>query len=368
MCSDPSKLFVGGISWGTSEDILKDHFHQYGSVVGCVVMRDRKTGSPRGFGFVWFSDPSSADRALRDNHVIVGRTVEVKRAIPRGEQNQNSQSSGLTRSSSNQFRTKKIFVGGLAPSVTEDEFRSYFEKFGRITDIVVMQDSMTQRPRGFGFITFKFDDSIEKVMERSFHELNGKRVEVKRAIPKKESNNSDGDYKFITCAGGLVSPYDCLQHWMYPPYGPRVEFTSGYIPVTGYTYAGQNYLYGPNTYGTAYPMGGYGGTGYGATDVAPRGAYGGTGYEVTGVACRDTWNGSGMVFPPDIPFPLGNTAICPGILNVGGAGVMGAVSFGYNGGIAGPRPSGKLNQAVSNFSHVTLPRVDGGRSDVDISS
>ena len=48
--------------------------------------------------------------------------------------------------------SKKIFVGGLAPSVTEQDFRQYFEEFGKITDAVVMIDRDTQRSRGFGFV------------------------------------------------------------------------------------------------------------------------------------------------------------------------------------------------------------------------
>lgn len=75
MDSDQGKLFIGGISWETSEDELKEYFGNYGEVVQTVVMRDKATGRPRGFGFVVFSDPSILDRVLQDNHVIDGRTV-----------------------------------------------------------------------------------------------------------------------------------------------------------------------------------------------------------------------------------------------------------------------------------------------------
>lgn len=77
MDSDQAKLFVGGISRETSELTLRDHFGNYGDVLGSVVARERGTKNPRGFGFVWFSDPSSADKALRDTHVILGRTVSL---------------------------------------------------------------------------------------------------------------------------------------------------------------------------------------------------------------------------------------------------------------------------------------------------
>lgn len=75
MDSDEGKLFIGGISWETTEEKLKEHFSDYGEVLDAVIMRDKATGRPRGFGFVVFSDPSILDRVLQDKHVIDGRTV-----------------------------------------------------------------------------------------------------------------------------------------------------------------------------------------------------------------------------------------------------------------------------------------------------
>lgn len=75
MDSDQGKLFIGGISWETSDDKLKEYFGQYGEVSQTVVMKDKITGRPRGFGFVVFSDPEVLDRVLQDKHNIDGRTV-----------------------------------------------------------------------------------------------------------------------------------------------------------------------------------------------------------------------------------------------------------------------------------------------------
>ena len=79
-------------------------------------------------------------------------------------------------------RTKNIFVGGLAPTVTEDEFKRYFKQFGNIIDVVVMSDHISKRTRGFGFITFDFEEAVDKVLMNDFHELHEKMVEVKRAL------------------------------------------------------------------------------------------------------------------------------------------------------------------------------------------
>ncbi|KAL2473172.1 heterogeneous nuclear ribonucleoprotein 1-like [Forsythia ovata] len=56
-----------------------------------------------------------------------------------------------------------------------------------------MYDNVTHRPRGFGFITFDSKNCVEEIMQKKFHELSGKLVEVKRVVPKDgNSSNSDG--------------------------------------------------------------------------------------------------------------------------------------------------------------------------------
>nr|XP_043609925.1 heterogeneous nuclear ribonucleoprotein 1-like [Erigeron canadensis]XP_043609926.1 heterogeneous nuclear ribonucleoprotein 1-like [Erigeron canadensis] len=185
------KLFIGGISWDTNEERLKEYFQTFGEVIEAVIMKDRTTGRARGFGFVVFSDPAVAERVVKEKHMIDGRTVEAKKAVPRDDQQMLNRSSGSIQGSPGPgpgpIRTKKIFVGGLASSVTESDFKNYFDQFGIITDVVVMYDHNTQRPRGFGFITYDSEESVDKALLRTFHELNGKMVEVKRAVPKESS-------------------------------------------------------------------------------------------------------------------------------------------------------------------------------------
>ncbi|XP_047310807.1 heterogeneous nuclear ribonucleoprotein 1-like isoform X2 [Impatiens glandulifera] len=194
MQSDLGKLFIGGISWDTNEDSLKDYFSGFGEVLEAVIMKDRNTGRARGFGFIVFSDPVVVERVINEKHIIDGRMVEAKKAVPR-EDHQNTMMMSRSSNSSSIHgsplqqggRTRKIFVGGLASSVTEAEFKIYFEQYGTITDVVVMYDHNTHRPRGFGFITFDSEDAVDKVLLKTFHELNGKVVEVKRAVPKELS-------------------------------------------------------------------------------------------------------------------------------------------------------------------------------------
>ncbi|XP_018472977.1 heterogeneous nuclear ribonucleoprotein 1 [Raphanus sativus] len=189
MESDLGKLFIGGISWDTDEERLREYFTNYGEVVEAVIMRDRATGRARGFGFIVFADHSVAERVILEKHIIDGRTVEAKKAVPRDDHQQvlKRHATPMHLMSPGGNRTKKIFVGGLPSSITEAEFKNYFDQFGTVCDVVVMYDHNTQRPRGFGFITFDSDDAVDRVLHKTFHELNGKLVEVKRAVPKEVS-------------------------------------------------------------------------------------------------------------------------------------------------------------------------------------
>lgn len=52
MSAEAGKLFLGGISWNTTEDELRNHFSSFGEVTDAVIMTDRETGKSRGFGFI----------------------------------------------------------------------------------------------------------------------------------------------------------------------------------------------------------------------------------------------------------------------------------------------------------------------------
>lgn len=79
------KLFVGGLSWDTTDHSLRTAFEAYGAVSEAKVITDRDTGRSRGFGFVTFDDPSAADTAMDqlDGREIDGRSVRVNEAQDR---------------------------------------------------------------------------------------------------------------------------------------------------------------------------------------------------------------------------------------------------------------------------------------------
>ena len=58
-----------------------------------------------------------------------------------------------------------MFVGGLPHNLALEEFRAYFEQYGSLDDCVILQDKRTQKPRGFGFVTYTRVDALDLVMD-----------------------------------------------------------------------------------------------------------------------------------------------------------------------------------------------------------
>merc|ERR1739838_1231301 len=85
MSEDDRKLFVGGISWDTTEEGLNEYFSQYGQLESVKLITDRETGRSKGFAFIVFYDQSEMNAVLdQETHEIDGRSVTPRKATPGG--------------------------------------------------------------------------------------------------------------------------------------------------------------------------------------------------------------------------------------------------------------------------------------------
>ncbi len=80
-----NKLYVGNLSWNSTEDDVADAFAAFGTVTSVNLITDRETGRPRGFGFVEMSSDSEAQAAMEglDGRNVGGRDIKVNIAKPR---------------------------------------------------------------------------------------------------------------------------------------------------------------------------------------------------------------------------------------------------------------------------------------------
>ncbi|RVX01180.1 Heterogeneous nuclear ribonucleoprotein 1 [Vitis vinifera] len=104
--------------------------------------------------------------------------VEIKRTIPKG--------SGQSKD----FKTKKIFVGGLPSTVTEDEFKDFFSKYGKVEEHQIIRDHETNRSRGFGFIIFESEEVVDEILsEGNMIDMAGTQVSILQWSPRNKHIN-----------------------------------------------------------------------------------------------------------------------------------------------------------------------------------
>lgn len=81
------KLYVGGLPYSTTDDELRNHFAQYGTVISARVITDRETGRSKGFGFVELESEEDGQSAIKslDGTDFGGRKIVVNQARPMEE-------------------------------------------------------------------------------------------------------------------------------------------------------------------------------------------------------------------------------------------------------------------------------------------
>ncbi|KAI7830022.1 hypothetical protein BX661DRAFT_180951 [Kickxella alabastrina] len=203
---DEGKLFVGGLSWETDENRLREYFSKYGTIIDCSIMRDQTTGRPRGFGFVTFENIDGVNAVLQEpTHTVDGKQIDPKHAIPRDNQvsqGRNNYSGGQQShgGSVGNYNANSGGDGGYGNNNSNGGGRNSYEdptkdmrgeKFGVITETKLMMDRETGRSRGYGFLQFETEDAAMQAVKIGNSGdgimIHGKRVDVKPAVRKKPS-------------------------------------------------------------------------------------------------------------------------------------------------------------------------------------
>ena len=93
---------------------------------------------------------------------------------------------------------KKIYVGNLPFSATEDEVRQLFEEYGEVMSVALISDRETGRPRGFGFVEMDDDGADSAISALDGSQMGGRSLKINEARPK----NSGGGGRFGGGGGG----------------------------------------------------------------------------------------------------------------------------------------------------------------------
>lgn len=167
------KLVILGIPWETTSESMRAYFSRFCPVQDAVVMRDRYSGKSRGFGFVTFYSADNAQRIATAEHNIDGRRCDAKFALPRGN----------NVSTTSPPKVPRIFVARVPQTISDVQFKTYWEDFGPVEDAYMPKDVSKAGHRGIGFVTFQGSDALERVMATT-HSMHGTELAVDRAEPK----------------------------------------------------------------------------------------------------------------------------------------------------------------------------------------
>lgn len=248
---DERKVFVGGLSWQSTERDMRSYFEKFGAVEKAILKTDSMTGESRGFGFILFEEASSVEGVMAEQtHTLSGKKIGPRRAKSRPKPEP----------------ILKVFVGGLDPTVPEEDIKAHFEQYGTVEEINLPFDRTKNERRAFCFVKFESEDIVNTVIEGN--DDNGKQtvadkeVDVKKHTPKDTRNGGRGRMGFMGRGRGRGG------FGGYGGYGGGYDYYGGY--GGGYDYS-QDY-YGGGGGGGGYDYyGGYGGNGRGRGSSRGRG-------------------------------------------------------------------------------------------------
>lgn len=168
---DHNRLFVGGLPYYLSEDEVKELFGTFGTIKFLNLIRDKKTGSSKGYGFIVYEDPGVVESAIAglNNMKLGDRAISVRRADPQKPGPASTVSNPEDGAPQTMFTAVKPRVVRLANAVTaeeledDDDYEDIVEdmreeagKFGQVVEVHIPRPGKGDDPPGVGLVLLEF--------------------------------------------------------------------------------------------------------------------------------------------------------------------------------------------------------------------
>lgn len=202
--ANESLIFVGDLANEVAEQELYELFRlRYPSVTNTKIMMDPLTGTLRGYGFIRFALEAEQQRALVEmNGVVVGgRPLRVSTAVPKNS----APAYGSSGSPASQYldpNNTTVFVGGLSNGVLEQQLRLFFQPFGDIIYVKVLNN------KGCGFVQYVLRLSAESAIQQMQGYPIGN-LRIRLSWGRLSAQNSQNQQKYLQqmAAPSLYTPF-----------------------------------------------------------------------------------------------------------------------------------------------------------------
>lgn len=206
-----SGIFINNMSFNANEENLREGFAKYGEIVYVNVAKDAR-GMSRGFAFVTFDNPASAEAAVAETNQSFwhGRriNVEMRKTSTRDNTRRdrsfgsrdNDNNNGAAREQRRPFRersaepaepTNSLYIGNIPYEASDAELNRMFRELDNVTDVRVAVDRNTGWPRGFAHADFTDVESAVRAMEKlNSTTLAGRRLRTDYAQGARRNNNN----------------------------------------------------------------------------------------------------------------------------------------------------------------------------------
>lgn len=192
----PKTLYVGNLAHQCTEDLVMVLFNQIGPVKGCKIIRD--PGSDP-YCFVEFQHHQAASAALTamNKRSCLGKEMKVNWASTPG-----AAPGASSNSKKDTSEHHHIFVGDLSPEIENETLRNAFTPFGEISDCKVVKDPITNKSKGYGFVSFvRKVDAMSAIEQMNGQWLGSRSIRTNWATRKPTTQGS-----FVV--GGKALNYD----------------------------------------------------------------------------------------------------------------------------------------------------------------
>ncbi len=169
-------LFIGSVSWGTTEQDLLDHISAVAPVVSVKIPTDRFSGKAKGFAFVDMESEEGAQDVIAqlNEQELDGRSLHIS----------------IAREQQHETEPCKLYVAGLPETVTEEILIEYLSSAGAVNNVSIVFDRDTGKSRGFAFIDTATEEDSDSIIDACNNsKLEGNDILVRKSRPQKEKPN-----------------------------------------------------------------------------------------------------------------------------------------------------------------------------------